>query len=74
VDTVCLAAIPGVCSWGSCRCKGGSRAIRENEVKCNKTNEVSIGNEYLVGAAVVGVGVGATVGVSVVPAITFLIR
>ena len=54
-------------------CKVGSRAIRENEVKCNKTNEVSIGNEYLVGAAVVGVGVGMAVGISVETVTTFLI-
>ena len=74
IDTVYSAAVPGICSWDSCRCNGGSRAIGDNRVKGNKNNDVLMGNDYLVGAAVVGVSVGMAVGMSVVTVTTFLIR
>ncbi len=74
IDAVYSAAVPGICTGASCRCEGGSRAIRDSEVTCDKNNEVYAGNDYLVGAAVDGVGVGMAVGMSVVMVITFLIR
>ena len=45
IDAVYSAAVPGICSWASCRCEGGSRAIRDSEVKCDENNEVKKGNE-----------------------------
>ena len=71
IDAVYSAAVPGICSWASCRCEGGSRAIRDSEVTCDENNEVCrrkmrcggtvIGISYL-GMGVGEVVVGATLG------------